>query len=424
MIDLKIGIVGLGYVGLPLACLFSVKFQVFGYDSDNEKINELKSGYDRTGEVGQKLFSYPINYSHDPSVLKGCNFIIVAVPTPIDKNNQPDLTLVEKATTTVGQNLSQGTIIVYESTVYPGCTEELCCPIIESESGLVFNRDFFLGYSPERVNPGDHEHTIDKIVKIVSGSTPETLKIVSHVYGSVTRVYPVADLKTAEAAKVIENIQRDLNIALMNELSLIFERLEIDTREVIEAAGTKWNFIKYYPGLVGGHCISVDPYYLTYRSLQLGYRPQVILAGRGVNDYMPHHVAEMIIKALKDAGKNLTKAKVLILGLTFKENVPDLRNSKIKKVIEDLKKQGLEIYGHDPLVKNDFIEEYFGFNNSLLNDVPKVDVVIVFSPHQVFAGISLADIKSMMADRPILIDIKRFYDKNQAKDLGIIYKHL
>ncbi|MFA6304936.1 MAG: nucleotide sugar dehydrogenase [Patescibacteria group bacterium] len=425
MNNTKICVVGLGYVGLPLACLLSKKYEVFGYDSNVEKIEELKRGYDRTDEVGDKLKEYNIKYSATPEVIKEANFIIVAVPTPIDNSKNPDLGPVEKASIIVGQNLTKGAIVVYESTVYPGCTEEFCMPLIEKESGLKYNQDFFLGYSPERVNPGDKEHTIDKIVKIVSGSTPEALKIVSEVYGSIINtIYPVSDLKTAEASKVIENIQRDLNIALMNELSLIFERMDIDTREVIEAAGTKWNFVKYFPGLVGGHCISVDPYYLTHKALELGYHPQVILAGRGVNDYMPHHVAEVVIKSLNAAGKVLKDAKILILGLTFKENVPDLRNSKVKELMAELKGFNIELFGHEPLVKDSFIEHYFGMTNSKLADVPKVDAVIVFSPHHEFKELTLEKLKGMMNDAPILFDLKRFYDKQEAKNLGIVYKCL
>jgi UDP-N-acetyl-D-galactosamine dehydrogenase len=424
--EIKICLVGLGYVGLPLACLLSQKYQVSGFDVNQDKIAELKSGHDRTGEVGDRLKDCRVNFSDDPKVVGRCNFIIVAVPTPIDDDKNPDLSLVEKASQLVGENLQAGSIVVYESTVYPGCTEELCVPILERASGFKYNRDFFVGYSPERVNPGDREHTIDKIVKIVSGSTPETLERVAEVYGSVITagIHRAPDIKTAEAAKVIENIQRDLNIALANELALIFERLDIDTKEVMEAAGTKWNFVKYQPGLVGGHCISVDPYYLTYKAAQAGYKPQVILAGRGVNDYMSHHLAQKIIKSLSEVGKALAGAKVLILGLTFKEDVPDLRNSKIREVIGELKEQGLEVYGHEPLVKDSFIEDYFGLKNSRLEDVPKTDAVIVFSPHRVFKELTLPKLKNLMKENPILFDLKRFYDKKEAEESGIVYKHL
>lgn len=425
MNDIKICLVGLGYVGLPLACLFSEKFEVCGYDYNQEKIDELKNGYDRTREVGDKLQNYKIEYSGDPSIIKQANFIIVAVPTPIDEQNNPDLEPVIKASEAVGQNLSAGSIVVFESTVWPGCTEEICLPIIERESGLKYNQDFFLGYSPERVNPGDQEHTIDKIVKVVSGSTPETLKTVSEVYNSIiAKVYPVSDLKTAEAAKVIENIQRDLNIALMNELSLIFSKMGLDTKAVIDAAASKWNFVKYYPGLVGGHCIGVDPYYLTHKAHELGYDSKVILAGRGINNYMPVYVAKTVAEELTKAGKELKNAKVLVLGLTFKENVPDLRNSKAKEMIAALKQQGVEVFGHDPLANEAFIESYFGFKNSRLEDLSKVDAIIMFSPHQEFKALTLAKLKTMMNDQPVLFDLKRFYDKQEAESLGITYKCL
>ena len=424
--EIKICLVGLGYVGLPLACLLSRKYPVTGFDVNPKKIAELKSGYDRTAEVGEKLKDYRIDFSADPKVIGGCNFIIVAVPTPIDDDKNPDLTLVEKASQLVGENLKLGSIVVYESTVYPGCTEELCVPILESASGLKYNQDFFVGYSPERVNPGDREHTIDKIVKIVSGSTPETLKQVAEVYGSVITagIHRAPDIKTAEAAKVIENIQRDLNIALANELSLIFDRLGIDVKEVLDAAGTKWNFVKYHPGLVGGHCIAVDPYYLTYKSAQAGYQPQVILAGRKINDAMPAYVVEQTLKFLAAAGKKPNQAKVLVLGLSFKENVPDLRNSRAREILNGLKKHQVEVYGHDPIVKPEFVEEYFGLPNSRLEELPQVDAVIVFSPHREFAQISLEDLKTRMTSAPVIYDLKRLYDKKEAEALGIIYKHL
>ncbi|MBU1131513.1 nucleotide sugar dehydrogenase [Patescibacteria group bacterium] len=426
MNKIRICVVGLGYVGLPLACLLSKKYEVWGFDASQEKIKELKKGYDRTGEVGSKVKDFLINYSDKPGVIKDCNFIIVAVPTPIDKNKEPDLSLVKSASKTVGQNLSPGSIVVFESTVYPGCTEEVCAPILEQESNLKYNQDFFVGYSPERVNPGDKEHTIDKIVKVVSGSTAETLQTVSRVYGSIITagVHQANNIKTAEAAKVIENIQRDLNIALMNELSLIFEKMDIDTQEVIQAAATKWNFVKYQPGLVGGHCISVDPYYLTHKALELGYQPKVILAGRGINDYMPQHVAEKVITALNQSGKNLSSSKALILGLTFKENVPDLRNSKAKELIEGLKKNQLTIYGHDPLANSREIEKELGIANSLLEDLPPMDAVIIFSPHHEFKELTLDKLKLKMNNQPVIFDLKRFYNKQEAADLGFTYLHL
>ncbi|MBU1036984.1 nucleotide sugar dehydrogenase [Patescibacteria group bacterium] len=426
MENTKICVVGLGYVGLPLACLFSQKYEVYGYERKPEKIEELKKGNDRTGEVVGSLADYKINYSSDPVIIKKCNFIIVAVPTPIDKNKRPDLTMVEGASKTVGQNLTKGAIVVYESTVYPGCTEEVCVPILEKESGLRLNLDFFVGYSPERVSPGDKEHTLEKIVKVVSGSTPQTLDKISEIYSSVITagVHKVSNLKTAEATKILENVQRDLNIALMNEISIIFEKMNIDTKEVAESAGTKWNFVKYYPGLVGGHCISVDPYYLTYKSAELGYHPQVILAGRDMNDYMPRHVAELVIKSLNSVGKVLKDSKVLILGLTYKENVPDLRNSKAKELIKVLQSYQLTVFGHEPLVRNNYLEKEFDITNSELNDLPLIDAVIIFSPHQQFKEITLNQLKAKMNSNPIIFDLKRFYSKKEAEEMGFIYKCL
>lgn len=414
--EIKICVVGLGYVGLPLACLLSRKFPVTGFDVNAEKITQLKDGVDETKEV-ESLSQYNLNYTSDPAEITKANFIIVAVPTPILDNCEPDLSLVESATKIVGKNLSSGSIIVYESTVYPGCTEEICLPILEKESGLKNGQDFKIGYSPERVNPGDKEHTIDKIFKIVSGQDEESLKTISEVYGSITNIYQASSIKTAEAAKVIENIQRDLNIALMNELSLIFKKLNINTREVIEAAGTKWNFNKYYPGLVGGHCISVDPYYLTYKARQVGYHPEVILAGRKTNNSMTEFVAKTAI----DYVKNVSDPRILIMGLTFKENVPDIRNSKIKEVIKHLRLKIKVLYGYDPLLKNEVIKNQFGVEPLNNFDSEKFDLIIVFSPHNEFKKITLADFNNHLTDNKVLMDLKEFYDKKEAKDLGIKY---
>ena len=418
MENIKICVVGLGYVGLPLACLLSKHFNVSGFDIDDTKIEELKSGHDRTDEVGENLKNYLINYSSQSSIIKEANFVIVAVPTPIDENNEPDLSLVEKATTLVGQNLGKDTIVVYESTVYPGVTEDICVPILAQESSFKFNSEFSVGYSPERVNPGDKEHTIDKIYKVISASNNEALVIVEKVYSTITKIHKSPNIKTAEAAKVIENIQRDLNIALMNELSLIFEKMDIDTKDVIEVAGTKWNFVKYTPGLVGGHCISVDPYYLTFKAEQLGYKSQVILAGRSINDNMAKYVAGKLIKELNG------KKKVLIMGLSFKENVPDLRNSKALDIKKHLEKENIEVVLHDPLVKNKYIISYFGKDNSSLDSIEKQDAIIMFSPHNEFKEITLSKLKDMMTEKPILFDLKRFYDRKEAQSLGINYLFL
>lgn len=409
--ETKVCVVGLGYVGLPLACLLSKKYQVFGFDVNEKKIDDLKNGVDETGEV-EDLNKCNIEYSTDPKVISQANFIIVAVPTPIAENNQPDLTFVKAASEMVGKNLSKGSIVVYESTVYPGCTEEVCQPILAKESGFELGTGFKIGYSPERVNPGDKEHTIDKIYKVVSGSDDKALEKAAEIYGSITKIYKASSIKVAEAAKVIENVQRDLNIALMNELALIFDRLGIDTKEVIEAAGTKWNFHKYYPGLVGGHCIGVDPYYLTYKAEQSGYDPKIILAGRVVNEQM----SEFVAQKLKD------RKKVLVMGLTFKENVPDTRNSKAKKLIKILKDQGSEVFGYDPLLK-DGLE---GFDVSMVVDWPpkeKFDAIVVFSPHDEFKEdkYSLKNLKEICQDNPTLFDIKGYHQKAEAENLGFNY---
>ena len=412
--ETKICVVGLGYVGLPLACLLSKKHQVFGFDISEKKINELKNGIDQTGEV-ENLSQYNIEYSNNPQIIRQADFIIVAVPTPVDDAKEPDLSLVESATKLVAQNLAKGSVVVYESTVYPGCTEEVCLPILEKESGLKFGMDFKIGYSPERVNPGDKEHTIDKIFKVVSGSDQDCLDRVAAVYGSITQVHKASSIKVAEAAKVIENVQRDLNIALMNELVLIFDRMGISTREVIEAAGPKWNFHKYYPGLVGGHCIGVDPYYLTYKAKKLGYDPKVILAGRGVNEFM----AEFVASKLKG------RKKVLILGLTFKENVPDIRNSKAKDLALKLKEQGSEVFGHDPLLKiKELVIDRFGVSE-IASWPPreKFDAVVIFSPHKVFQEekYSLANLKDICETDPILFDIRGSYSRMEAEKAGFNY---
>jgi len=414
--EIKICVVGLGYVGLPLACLLSTKFSAIGFDINEEKINQLKKGIDETGEV-ENLKQYHLEYINNPKDITKANFIIVAVPTPITEDNEPDLSLVEKASEIVGQNLPKGSIIVYESTVYPGVTEEICLPILEKESGLKGGVDFKIGYSPERVNPGDKEHTIDKITKVVSGQDKESLEVIAEVYGAITKVHQAPNIKTAEAAKVIENIQRDLNIALMNELSLIFKKLNLNTREVIAAAGTKWNFNKYYPGLVGGHCISVDPYYLTFKAKQLKYDPKVILAGRKINNEMSEYVAQTAINFLE----KVKDPRILIMGLTFKENVPDIRNSKIKDVINYLKLTINYLYGYDPLLKNEVIKQNFAIEpiNSLDNE--KFDLIIVFSPHDEFRKISLADLNNHLTATKILMDLKEFYNKDEARKMGIKY---
>jgi UDP-N-acetyl-D-galactosamine dehydrogenase len=423
-IEGTIAVVGLGYVGLPLAVTFAKHLKVVGFDIDAKRVAELQQGIDRTGEtLGGDLKSPNISFTKDPKALRACKYIIVAVPTPVDDANVPDLEPIESATRIVGENLSTGAIVVFESTVYPGVTEEVCLPILEEKSGLKLG-DFKIGYSPERINPGDHEHTVDKIVKIVSGCDAETLKEVGALYALVAKsVYHAPNIATAEAAKVIENIQRDLNIALMNELSLIFSRLGLNTDEVLAAAGTKWNFHKYHPGLVGGHCIGVDPYYLTHRAQEKGYHPQVILAGRHINDSMPIRVGEMVIKGLSQVGKPIKGATVLVLGLTFKENVPDIRNSKIHDTITYLQDFGVRVIGCEPLLGPDAVKKYFGIENVEFDKAPKCDCIVVANKHNAFRSLTLDQLKAKM-NPPVLVDIKNLFDRKAALAAGFYYQSL
>jgi UDP-N-acetyl-D-galactosamine dehydrogenase len=416
-----VGVVGLGYVGLPLAVAFAKHLQVIGFDINSKRIEELAKGIDRTGEVlGDDLKNPNFSFSSDPKALRQCKYIIVAVPTPVDKANVPDLEPLRNASQIVGANLSPGAIIIFESTVYPGVTEEICLPILEVKSGLKLGA-FKIGYSPERINPGDREHTVDKIVKIVAGCDQETLERLGELYGLVAKsVFHAPNIMTAEAAKVIENIQRDLNIALMNELSLIFQRLGLNTDEVLAAAGTKWNFHKYTPGLVGGHCIGVDPYYLTHRAQELGYHPQVILAGRQINDSMPIRVGEMIIKALSSVGKPLKNSTVLVLGLTFKENVPDIRNSRVLDTIAYLQSFGIKVIGCEPLLGADAVQKDFGIENVEFEKVTNCDCVLIANKHQLFRSITLDQLKSKM-NPPVLIDIKNLFDRKIAQAAGFSY---
>ncbi len=371
-----IAIVGLGYVGLPLAVALAKYFPVIGFDVNAKRIEELQEGDDRSHEVSfEELKFVQIEYSSDPAVLTRAQFIIVCVPTPIDQYNKPDLYYVESASKLVGKNLSKGVVVVYESTVYPGVTEEVCVPILEKESGLQCGSDFKVGYSPERINPGDKEHTIHRVVKVVSGMDEEALNVVDYVYGKITTTHRASSIKVAEAAKVIENIQRDLNIALMNEFALIFDRMGINVYDVLNAAGTKWNFHKYHPGLVGGHCIGVDPYYLTYKAEGLGYHPEVILAGRRINDAMHSFYAQKIIKQLLQSGGKT----VLIAGLTFKPNVPDYRNSRVKYLIAELKEYGFTVYGYDPFLEKELVEKEFGVE--YVGPFTKADVVVIAVEH-------------------------------------------
>ena len=424
-------IVGLGYVGLPLAHSFARTFRVIGYDCNAKKVALLKKGIDPTGEVPPGgLNEVEIDFTSDSSRIAEARFIVVAVPTPIDTYKRPDLTPLVRSSQAVGKHLAKGSVVVYESTVYPGVTEDECVPILERESGLTCGRDFTVGYSPERINPGDKDHRLETIVKVVSGSDAATLDLVARVYGAIIKagVHRASSIKVAEAAKVIENTQRDLNIALMNELSLIFHKLGIDTKEVLEAAGTKWNFLKFTPGLVGGHCIGVDPYYLTFKAQELGYHPEVILAGRRINDNMGKFVAENTVKQMVKAGKTVRGARVLILGLTFKENVGDLRNTRVVDIIADLKEYGVESIVHDPLAEPAEAREEYGL--TLLKDLrksPKTDAVILAVSHREYRDLSLkqlARICNRDTTAPVLIDVKAFYDPDEARKAGFRYWRL
>lgn len=423
--EIKIAVIGLGYVGLPLAVEFGKRNAIIGFDIKQQRIAELRVGLDSSKEISvDELRSANIQYTNDAADLREANFFIVAVPTPIDKFKKPDLSPVVNATEIIGKNMRSGAIVVYESTVYPGVTEEICGPLLERCSGLRRGVDFTLGYSPERTNPGDKAHAISQVVKIVSGEDAATLATAARVYSTVCLggVYQAPDIRTAEAAKVIENIQRDLNIAVINELSLIFARLGINTREVLRAAGTKWNFHHYEPGLVGGHCIGVDPYYLTYLSESVGYIPQVILAGRRINDSMADYAAELIVRGIIESGKVVLGSKVLILGLTFKENVRDTRNSKVKDIVEKLQAHGIIVYAHDPLLTDAEVRE-FGVNNlSELDGAAGFDGVAICVPHDKFRQLNLNDLGKITRGRAVLVDIKGLLAKSAKNDQRFIYK--
>ena len=412
--NIKIAIIGLGYVGLPLAVEFGKKYSVLGFDINQTRINELTSGYDRTQEMtSEELKSLQhLSFSTNEEQLNTCNIFIVTVPTPIDKYKKPDLKPLLSASKTVGKFLKQGHVVIYESTVYPGCTEEDCVPVLEKESGLKFNQDFFCGYSPERINPGDKVNTLTKIKKVTSGSTPEIADFVDDLYGSIIEAgtYKATSLKVAEASKAIENAQRDVNISFVNELALIFDKMGIDTSEVLEAAGTKWNFLKFKPGLVGGHCIGVDPYYLLHKSESLGYYPQVILSGRRVNDNMGIFVANKLIKLLIKKGHKIEGSKVLILGITLKENCPDIRNSRVIDVYQELKEFGVEVEVYDPWAsKHEVKEEYNIFLLDSLTE--KYDGILLAVSHDEFKSLNLENFKNKNA---VIFDIKGVYDKNSV----------
>lgn len=427
-----LAVVGLGYVGLPLAVAFSRHFRVIGFDVSEKRILELREGKDHTGEVCPgELVTSTATFTADAATLRDAAVIIVAVPTPIDPHRNPDLQPVVGATRTVGRQLVPGQVVVYESTVYPGLTEDVCVPILEKESGLKLGQDFSVGYSPERINPGDKEHTLENIVKIVSGSDRPTRELLTFLYGTVVQagIHQARSIKVAEAAKVIENTQRDLNIALMNELAVIFDRLGIDTLEVLEAAGTKWNFLPFRPGLVGGHCIGVDPYYLTFKAEELGCHPQVILAGRHINDGMGKYVAETCVKQLIRAGRLVNGAKVGILGFTFKENVPDLRNTRVIDVIRELREYGITVIVHDPLVDVEEARHEYGIELTSLEHFQLLDGLILAVPHQFYTEHHVLDfpaLRSRFADeeKALLLDVKGYFTPEEAVSAGFLFWRL
>lgn len=414
--DYKIAVVGLGYVGLPLALAFGAKRPVLGFDISKSRIAELNSGKDSTLEAtADELASAKhLSFSSDIADLKGCKLFIVTVPTPIDRANRPDLTPLVRASETVGTAITPGSIIIYESTVYPGCTEEVCAPILERVSGLSFNKDFFLGYSPERINPGDREHRLQTIVKVTSGSTPEVAKAVDELYASIVTAgtHLTSSIAVAEAAKVIENTQRDLNIALMNELSLIFGRLGIDTSDVLAAAGTKWNFLRFSPGLVGGHCIGVDPYYLTHKAQEIGYHPEVILAGRRINDGMGQHAADQTARLMMQKGIPVVGSRMLIMGATFKENTPDLRNSKVADIVARLKEYNAKLEIWDPWADPHECLHEIGVRSTREQPKGKFDGIVVAVNHRQFSGLGAGGLTALRADPSIVYDVKGLFDRN------------
>lgn len=418
MNELKLGVLGLGYVGLPVAVAFGKEMPVVGVDINEARIAALQNKVDDTGEVSpEDLFVTDIAFTSQAERLADCNFIIVAVPTPINESNQPDMTILHKASQMIGENMVKGTIVVFESTVYPGATEEECVPIMEHYSGLVCGEDFFVGYSPERINPGDKIHTFTTVQKVVAGQTEEITDIIADVYASVVKagVYKASSIRVAEAAKVIENTQRDLNIALMNELSRIFHALDIDTHEVLQAAGTKWNFLKFEPGLVGGHCIGVDPYYLAHKAESVGYHPEVILAGRRVNDGMASFVGQEIVKELLQQKKHICELKVSVLGLTFKENVPDIRNSKVIDLIQELKSFGMQVHAYDPLANEQEVVREYGLQMASYPELEDSDVVILAVPHEAFVAENGKLVRDILKDESsMLVDLKKALEKSRS----------
>lgn len=414
------GIIGLGYVGLPLALAFGRLYPTLGFDTNPERIAALKRGEDRSGEIGHDaLRAAPLlRFSGDSKSLAACNVFIVAAPTPVDAHNRPDLTPLMRASETVGACLKTGDVVIYESTVFPGCTEEICVPALEQASGLRFNQEFFVGYSPERINPGDSQRGLAEVIKITSGSTPETAAFVDRLYRQVVRAgtHLATSIRVAEAAKVIENIQRDVNIALVNELAILFHRLGLDTGEVLAAAGTKWNFLPFRPGLVGGHCIGVDPYYLTHKAREIGYHPEMILAGRRINDSMGEHVAQRIIKLLARRGGSLCNARVLILGVTFKEDCADIRNTRVMDITRELRDYGLEVVLYDPLA--DPVEVLAEYGETLLAALPDgtFDAVVLAVAHKEFRELSVDAVRALAGPAGVVFDVKSVWPRNVVDD--------
>jgi UDP-N-acetyl-D-galactosamine dehydrogenase len=448
----KVSLIGLGYVGMPIAVSFAKKIDVIGFDVNKEKVELYRNGIDPTREVGNEVIKHTtVDFTSDEKRLREAKFHIVAVPTPVREDRTPDLSPIESASRTLGENLTKGSIVVFESTVYPGVTEDICVPILERESGLTCGVDFKVGYSPERINPGDQEHRLETIIKVVSGMDKETLDIVAKVYEIVVDagVYKAESIKVAEAAKVIENSQRDINIAFMNELSIIFNKMGIDTKAVLETAGTKWNFLDFSPGLVGGHCIGVDPYYLTYKAEQMGYYSQIILSGRKINDDMGKYVAESLVKKMIKANKQINGSKVAIFGVTFKENCPDVRNTKVIDVIKELEEYGVEVKVVDPLADRDDLWQEYRINPCEVHEIKEMDAVIFAVPHDEFKSIRLEEVKKMFrssrqmymnsevlseiaatsefttnVDNNVLMDIKGIFNRQEAEDAGFLYWRL
>lgn len=422
----KISVIGLGYVGLPLAIELAKKYDVVGYDINKEKLDKYLSGVDVTDEAGDEAVrNTTMTFTSDEADLKACKFHIVSVPTPINMDKTPNLEPVIGASETVGRNLTKGSIVVYESTVYPGTTEEICIPVLEKESGMTFGEDFKAGYSPERINPGDKVNTLTKIIKIVSGSDEEALLEISEVYGSIIEagVHEAESIKVAEAAKVIENSQRDINIAFMNELSMVFNKMDINTKAVLEAAGTKWNFLRFTPGLVGGHCIGVDPYYFTYKAEQLGYHSQIILSGRKINDDMGKYVASNIIKKMIKAKQEIDGAKVAIFGLTFKENVGDVRNTRVIDIIDELKEYGVNVIVYDPVAEVENVYREFGIELASKDELQDLDSIVMAVPHnELKEEFDLDRLETLFKnDRKVLVDIKSIYDRKECERRGFHY---